>query len=58
MNWKETIEKGMKLIEKGCKEQTEWTKCHECPFKIFCDAIEANDYDIPSEEFSKGEEDF
>ena len=52
MNWKEKIEEGMLLIKKGCNEQTEWAKCHECPFKDYCDAIENNGYEIPCEEFN------
>lgn len=51
MDWKEKIKEGMKLIRRGCIEQTEWTKCHECPFKTFCEVLEENGYEVPSEEF-------
>lgn len=51
MNWEEKIKKGKELIKEGCSEQTEWTKCHECPFKTFCDVLEENGYEVPSEEF-------
>jgi hypothetical protein len=32
----EKIQMGMKLITEGCREQTEWTACHDCPFDSFC----------------------
>ena len=42
MNWKEKILEGMHLIIEGCKENTEWRNCHECPFTVLCDSIYAD----------------
>lgn len=39
MTWKEKISTGLNLIIEGCKENTEWHNCHECPFEILCDSI-------------------
>lgn len=51
MNWDEKIKEGMKLLKEGCSEQTEWRKCYDCPFSTFCELMEENNYEIPSEEF-------
>lgn len=49
MDWKEKIEKAMIMLSEGCEEQTEWTKCKECPFIRFCDIIEEKLDIVPSE---------
>jgi len=38
-SWQEKIREGMKLIIEGCKENTEWRTCSECPFTDLCDSI-------------------
>ena len=39
MTWQEKIEKGLALIIEGCKENTEWGACYDCPFAKLCDII-------------------
>ena len=51
MEWYEKIREGMALIKQGCGENTEWTKCYECPFNDFCNLIMDDDDKIPSEAF-------
>jgi hypothetical protein len=38
-NWQQKIREGMNLIIEGCKENTEWCACHDCPFAELCDII-------------------
>lgn len=48
--WQEKIEKGLALIIEGCKENTEWRACHDCPFTVLCDSIykdEESPYSTP-----------
>ena len=51
MNWEEKIKEGMKLIKEGCSEQTEWSKCYDCPFSTCCELLEENYYEVPSKGF-------
>lgn len=39
MDWTDTIREGMKMIIRGCKQNTEWTKCRNCPFDELCTSI-------------------
>lgn len=39
MEWQEQVQKGMDIIKEGCKRNTEWCKCEECPFDAFCSMI-------------------
>ncbi len=39
MDWVTKMKTGMELIHSACKENTDWTKCKECPFTNYCDAI-------------------
>lgn len=39
MDWKEEMEMGMLMIQSACQKNTEWEKCHECPFQELCDYI-------------------
>ena len=39
MDWKEKIAAGLNLIIEGCKENSMWTHCHDCPFDALCTSI-------------------
>lgn len=39
MTWQQKIREGMNLIIEGCKENTEWRACNDCPFTELCDSI-------------------
>ena len=57
MEWFEKIREGMALIKQGCRENTDWTKCHDCPFTDFCDLIMEDSDKVPHEAFFPWEED-
>ena len=38
-NWKDMIAEGINLIIEGCKENSSWLNCRECPFDTFCTSI-------------------
>lgn len=48
-DWKEMIKEGMKLIAKGCKKNTIWTGCVDCPFDEYCTAITMSELTTPDE---------
>ena len=63
MNWKEKISQGMQLIKEGCKENTSWMNCHQCPLDDLCTILEHNNLNnrqllqlLPSEWFGDEEE--
>ena len=39
MDWVAKMKTAMELVHSACTENTDWTKCKECPFTIYCDAI-------------------
>ncbi len=48
-DWKEMIKEGMKLIAQGCKKNTIWTGCVDCPFDEYCTAITTSELTPPDE---------
>ncbi|MBR4155419.1 MAG: hypothetical protein IKU01_01770 [Bacteroidales bacterium] len=42
-DWKDTVREGMKLIQKGCRENEEWNGCAECPFDVYCTILMEDD---------------
>ena len=40
MDWKARIKEGMKLMQEGCAQNKEWTKCFDCPFDFVCEQIQ------------------
>ena len=36
MDWVSEMRAGMKMMAKACEKNTDWTKCHECPFDEIC----------------------
>ena len=37
--WNKDIINGMKLISKGCAENTTWLNCRDCPLEELCEII-------------------
>lgn len=46
--WTEEMRKGMEMIIHACRSNTEWIKCNECPFNVFCGILD--DYAFEREE--------
>lgn len=39
MDWISEMRAGMEMMAKACSKNTEWTKCHKCPFSEYCDIL-------------------
>ena len=48
-DWKEMIKEGMKLIAQGCKKNSSWVGCDNCPFDEYCTAINVSELTPPDE---------
>lgn len=48
-DWKEMIKEGMNLIIQGCKKNTSWISCVDCPFDEYCTAIATSELITPDE---------
>lgn len=48
MDSKEKMLEAMKAIQEACNMNTAWADCDKCPFRVYCDAIEQNDLQIPA----------
>ena len=47
MEFVEDIRKAMLDLAMACRKNDEWDNCQYCPFKEYCNAIEAYDLGIP-----------
>jgi hypothetical protein len=42
MDWKEKMTEAMKNLQNACNENPNWADCKDCPFRIYCDSMEAD----------------
>lgn len=39
MTWQTKMGQAMDAMREACRENNDWTKCHTCPFDIYCTAL-------------------
>ncbi len=39
MEWQKKMLEGMRLMQEACNKNSDWTKCHTCPFDLYCTAL-------------------